>query len=941
MSDAADSANTADTAEGGGYRKKLIEVSLPLEAINRESAREKSIRHGHPSTLHLWWARRPLAAARAVLFAQLVDDPSSRPEEFPTTEEQDAERKRLFGIIEELVKWDNIHDTRLYKEAYAEILKSTDGNPPPILDPFAGGGTIPLEAQRLGLEAHASDLNPVAVLINKALIEIPPKWAGQPPVFPGAADQRADWPGATGLAEDVRRYGKWMRDEAEKRIGHLYPKAKLENGEEANVIAWIWARTVTCPNPACQGEMPLVRSFWLGKKKGKERYIEPVVEDGKVRFEIMGPEGSPREGTVGRKGATCLICDTPVPLSYIRNEGKAKKIRKKLMAIAAENNRLRSYIAPTPEHEMAAETPFPPNTPNGELAYYPRDNKALTYGMKDFTDLFTNRQLTSLVTFSELIDDARDHAFKRANASLPNGGPLAEGGNGARAYSESIATYLTLGISRLTDISNALCRWENTKTQVRNLFGRQAIPMVWDFAETQPFGNAAGGFLISLGNLVKSIEAVPTSKHGVAVQGDASTRSYQNLLVSTDPPYYDNIIYSNLADFFYIWLRHSLNAVFPNLLSTLLTPKTSELVANNYRHGGRESATKFFEDGFQETFNQINAGSPEKFPTTIFYAFKQSEKDENGEASTGWETLLEGMIRSGWAITATWPLRTELGNRMMSHDMNALASSIVLACRPRRDNTGSINKRDFIAELRDELPLALRDLQQGSIPPVDMAQAAIGPGMAVFSRYSRVEEPDGSAMRVREALRLINQILAEVLSEQEGDFDATTRWCIDWFKSYGFDQHDYGTAETLSRAKNVSVEGLKRAGVIQSGGGKVTLLPPAKLLADYDPTADTRISEWETVMHLAKRLEEQGVNAAARLVAAAQAKGVDLDSAKELAYLLYSIAEQRGWAQHALLFNSLGTSWNELEGLSQAAEIRTPAPVQGALDDLVEDSEDV
>jgi putative DNA methylase len=884
------------------YKPKLIEVSIPLEDINRESAREKSIRQGHPSTLHLWWARRPLAACRAVLFAQLVDDPSARPDKFPTDEAQQAERERLHGIIRRLVVWENIHDEALLKEARKEIRESCGGNPPPILDPFAGGGSIPLEAQRLGLKAHASDLNPVAVLINKALIEIPPKFAGRPPVFPGAAETRMSWPGATALAEDVRRYGRWMRDEAEKRIGHMYPKGKLPDGTKATVIAWIWARTVTCPNPACTGTMPLVRSFWLGKKKGKERYVYPIPGGKRVRFEIRGPQGVPPNGTVSRNGAVCLLCGTPVPLAYIRAEGQAGRIGAQLMAIAAEGPRQRCYLPPDDEHEKSADVPRPDDVPDAELPEQALGFRVQSYGMRTWADLFTDRQLAALATFTDLVHEARNRV-------------LADGAEGT--YADAVATYLGLGVSRMADISNALCMWENTKTQVRHLFTRQAIPMLWDFAETQPFGTAAGGFLVSLGNLAKCIDTPPSAISALVTEADAVSVNYSGSLVATDPPYYDNVGYADLSDFFYVWLRRSLAEAYPDLMGTLLTPKADELVADPFRRGGNDQARRFFEDGFEKVFTRISQQALEGFPITVVYGFKQSEADgDTGHASTGWETLLEGMIKSGWAVTGTWPMRTELGNRMRALDSNALASSIVLACRPRHEAAGATDRRGLIAALREELPSALRKLQQGGVAPVDLPQAAIGPGMAVFSRYARVSEPDGSAMRVRPALALINQVLDEVLSQQEGDFGADTRWCLEWFKGYGFEPGPFGTAETLSKAKNTSVAGLERAGVLTSRAGKVQLRPIANLPADYDPAKDERVSEWEVVLHLAKRLSERGADDATRLMAAARSV-VDLDAVRELAYLLFSIAEKNHWADTALLFNGLGTSWSDLSEASR------------------------
>ena len=820
---------------GPTVRRKLIEVALPLEAINRESAREKSIRHGHPSTLHLWWARRPLAAARAVLFAQLVDDPSARPEEFPTEELQRKERERLHHLIERLVVWENIRDEKLLAEAHAEILKSTDGNPPPILDPFAGGGTIPLEAQRLGLEAHASDLNPVAVLINKALIEIPPKFRDQPPVFPGLADsQIRDWRGAEGLAADVRAYGQWMRDEAEKRIGHLYPKATLPDGSEATVIAWIWARTVTCPNPACGIEMPLVRSWWLGKKKGKEAYVVPVVVDDpthpagqRVKFEIgHDPAKAPtkeHDGTVsGRTGAVCIACNGHAPVDHLRTEGKAGRGGQLLMAVVAEGSRRRVYLPPDKGHESAANVRPPLESVAGEIADNPRWFSPPAYGLTSFADLFTNRQLVALTTFSDLVGEARKQV-------------LADGGNSE--YADAVATYLGMGVSRMTDIANALCRWENTKEQVRNLFGRQAVPMLWDFAETRPFGKAAGAFEVSLGNLAKALTDAGGPPAKVS-QTDAATRPYVGLVISTDPPYYDNIGYSDLSDFFYVWLRRTLRDIYPELLSTMLVPKAAELVANPYRHDGKDGARQFFEDGFRAVFARARETVRDDYPITVWYAFKQSEANDDGEASTGWETLLDGMIRSGWEITSTWPNRSELSNRMIASGTNALASSIVLSLRPRPDDAPTTDRRGFIAALEAELPDALRKLQQGQIAPVDLPQAAIGPGMAVFSRYSAVLEPDGGKMSVRSALARINEILDQVLNEQEGDFDSTSRFAIAWYRQHGYGVGTFGDADNLARARNTSVETMDRDEIVISRAGKVQLIKPADLPPSYDPAAD-------------------------------------------------------------------------------------------------------
>jgi putative DNA methylase len=935
-------------------KKKLIEVALPLEAINAQSAREKSIRHGHPSTLHLWWARRPLATARAVLFAQLVDDPSERAEEFReeglrngesditayVDGRVDAERERLFDLITRMVDWDNLGDEALFDEVRAEILRSTDGNPPAILDPFAGGGTIPLEAQRLGLEAHASDLNPVAVLINKALIEIPRKFAGRTPVFPDAAGQRNSWPKATGLAEDVRRYGSWMRDEAEHRIGSLYPKATLDDGSKATVIAWIWARTVTCPNPACGIEMPLVRSWWLGKKKGKEAYVVPTVVDGRVEFSIgHDPKFAPTkddDGTMsGRRGGVCVNCGAAAPVDYIKAEGATGRMGAALMATVAEGNRRRVYLAPTEDDRRAADVSRPNDVPNQELGYDPRNIWTPAYGLTTFASLFTNRQLTALTTFSDLVGEARERVLRDALAAgLPEGSRLEQGGTDAAAYADAVATYLGLTVSRLTDYLSSLASWSNhPKNEVIvHVFGRQAIPMVWDFAEANALTQGNGSLAGLNQAVVRAIENLPIGPVSFVKQGDAVTEMSHGILLSTDPPYYDNIGYSDLSDYFYVWLRSSLKPIHPNLFRTMLVPKADELVANPYRHNGSEGARKFFEEGFEQAFGRARDSANGDYPISVYYAFKQSESDASGTASTGWETILGAIVRSGWTVTATWPARSEFSGRMIGNGANALASSIVLALRPRPADAPIMDRMGFLAELRASLPESLQNLQKGNIAPVDMAQAAIGPGMAIFSKYSEVVEPSGEPMSVRDALHAINAILAEVLSQQEGDFDDNTRWCVTWFETHGFASAEYGEAETLASAKNASVAALARSGVLSSGGGRVKLFSPDELPDGYDPRTDDHISLWEVVLHMAKSLGDKGLDCSGGILLGAEERGVDMTAAHELAYLLYSIAEKRGITKAGILFNALGSSWPEVCAAASALEQRRPSSVASTLD---------
>ncbi|WFE44762.1 DUF1156 domain-containing protein [Verrucosispora sp. WMMD1129] len=916
-------------------KRKLIEVALPLEAINRESAHEKSVpRRGHPATLHLWWARRPLAAARAVLFAQLVDDPSSRPDEFPTEEAQRAERERLHDLLSRLAAWENIRDENLLSEARAEIMKSCGGNPPPILDPFAGGGTIPLEAQRLGLKAHASDLNPVAVLINKALIEIPPKFRDWAPIFPGLADsQIRTWKGTEGLAADVRAYGSWMCTEAEKRIGHLYPKAILPGGVEGTVIGWIWARTVACPNPGCGIEMPLVRSWWLSKKKGREAYVVPsIVADPthasglRVEFHLgQGAAGPSTDGTMpGRQGAVCVACDAAVSKAHIKAEGVAGRMGAALLAVVAEGKRQRIYLPPTEEHRNAAKVGRPQESPDQELGFDPRALWTPLYGLTRFSDLFTPRQLTALTTFSDLVADARELVLQDAlKAAIPEGERLEAGGDGAAAYADAIATYLGYLGSKLADWLSSLCSWIPHVEKVRDTFSRQALPMVWDFIEINPFSNSVGNAKAHFEWIVAAIDNLPiVGPAGIACQADAAGRVSDGFLIATDPPYYDNIGYSDLSDFFYVWLRRSLHGVHPRLLSTMLVPKAEELVANPYRHEGKEGAKKFFEEGFRTVFANARRSANPDFPITVWYAFKQSDTSDAGTASSGWETLLDGMIRSGWAITATWPSRSERSGRMISVGTNALASSIVLSLRPRPDDAPTTDRRGMISALQAELPDALRKLQQGAIAPVDLPQAAIGPGMAVFSRYSKVLEPDGSQMTVRSALARINEILDQVLSEQEGDFDPTTRFAIAWYRQHGYSTGMFGDADNLARARNTSVERMDRDDILTSRAGKVTLIKPADTPVDYDVIADEHTSTWEALHHTIRILENEGVPAAGAFLAAAQSRpdgAVDSDLVKELAFLLFSVAEKNGWTKDAISFNAVAQSWGDVVDASKTA----------------------
>lgn len=914
------------------YRKKLIEVSLPLEAINAESAREKSIRHGHPSTLHLWWARRPLAACRAVIWSSLVDDPS---EYMPDEESANIERERLFAVLEELVKWENINNEKVLDAAKLEIARGVARDlgcdvpvgkeaisefiatkAPPMLDPFAGGGSIPLEAQRLGLSTYASDLNPVSVLINKALIEIPPKFADMPPIHPlddvslkvskktsknltmqNELWQR-EWKGYSGLAEDILFYGQWLKKKAYERIGHLYPKIKDEHGQEHNIIAWIWARTVKCPNPACGCEMPLSGSFVLSTKQGKEAYIEPVIENSEIRYEVKHGKNAP-QGTISPTGAKCICCGEPVDFAYIREEGKKHRLSNKLIAVVAEGKNERLYFSPDSFQENTAFCNELANIPDGDLPEQALGFRIQAYGMKMYRDLFTSRQQVALATLCDLVKETQQQV-------------IIDGGS--EEYSKAIAVYLSFAIDREADINSAHCSWINSLGAIAHTFGRQAISMSWDYAEANVFSNSSGSFNNMLNWVQKCVENLPSPSHpGHAIQHSAQTDiGLRNIMVSTDPPYYDNIGYADLSDYFYIWMRLALKEVYPDLFSTILVPKADELIASPFRFNGKMDAARiFFENGMLKTFEHVNTYVRENVPTTVYYAYKQSENDTDDEtASTGWETMLSAIIKSGFAITGTWPIRTERQIRLRSIDSNALASSIVLVCRKRMVDAPICTRREFLFALKRELSLALHHLQLGNIPPVDLAQAAIGPGMAVFSRYKEVLEADGSHMTVRAALTLINQMLDEYLAGQEGEYDSDTRWALAWFEQYGHEQGLYGVAEILSKAKNTSVEGLSHTGFLEARAGKVRLLRRSELNDSWDPSKDKRLTAWEACQYLIRLLDSDGEKGSGALLGKLGAIG---ETARDLAYRLFTICERKGWAQEALAYNMLVVAWPRIK----------------------------
>lgn len=928
--------------------KKLIEVAIPLQAINEASGREKSIRHGHPSTLHLWWSRKPLATTRAVLWASLVDDPSAHPDRFPTEADQARERARLFAICEELVKWENSNDPHVLEAARREIENSMGSEPIEFLDPFAGGGSIPLEAQRLGLIAHAHDLNPVAVLINKAMIEIPPRFAGKPSVHPCTktekTKQNAQLPleqlnkclggGCSGLADDIRYYGEWMKREANQKIGKFYPKVRITQKagdtaieKDANVIAWIWARTVTCPNPACRCKMPLANNFVLSKKN-QTIWVKPELNKADKKFVYtIQTNGEPSKcPKIGKSKFQCIECGTSVGVDYIKTEAKAGRMGADLIAIVAESEKGRAYIEPSREQlDVFNEIPIQ-SISLGKLSYNPKDLWTCEYSLDTFESLFSPRQLLALTTFSDLIGEVVDRVRQDArDAGMHDDEkPLAEGGDGALAYAQAIATYLAFAVDKFADCNSTIASWSNSRDSLRNTFGRQAIPMNWDYAESNPFSESTGCFMNCVEWIYKFMTAHQAVTQSQARQFDAqSDCGLRQVVVSSDPPYYDNIGYADLSDYFYVWLRRSLKDVYPKIFRTVQVPKDEELIASPYRHqNDKDRAKDFFESGMSAACRQIYAYARDDVPVTIYYAFKQRDAASSAgdssipgaTSSSGWETMLSSIVNAGFQITGTWPIRTERGGRTNANDANALSSSIVLVCRKRPATAPTATRREFLRDLDKHLSQAIKALQESHLDPVDMAQSSIGPGMAIYSRYAKIVDQQNRPVTVRAALQLINARLDAYLNDGSS-YDKATQCCVEIYKQHAFDPVVYGDIDVLTRAKNTSVDALVALGVAHSARGQVALVKREDIYAAYKAnnalTIEQKSCAWLGCQLLAQALAQDGIVDAARIY-----RMFSLDDAAtihELAYQLYHNADLKNWAKEAHVFNVVIAEWEQIQ----------------------------
>ena len=919
------------------YRKKLIEVNIPLQAINIESAKDASLTHGHPSTLHRYWARRPLAACRAVIFASMVDDPSECKEEFPTEPEQNAERHRLHNIIKRLVVWQNSNDENLLAEARYEIAYSATRNNgenlnvfhgkfkndpeavlhylrdhcPPVYDPFCGGGSIPLEAQRLGLRARASDLNPLPVLLNKAMIELPPKFHNQKPVNPdadpigmftgrGRGKQRVPWRGTAGLAADIRYYGAWMRKQAQERIGHLYPKVQLPDGTSATVVAWLWARTIPCINPVCGLQMPLMKTFQLSKTKGNQHWIKPVVdrETNAILWVVQTNDKGVPKPTVNRTGAHCFGCGTAVKLPYVREQGKAGKIEEVMAAIVAEGDRGKRFLSPTETHIQAALSAESTWRPRERLPERALGFAVQNYGFTEWHQLFTERQLTVLGIFDELLSQVSNHMIE----------------DGAEnEYADAVSTYLALAVGRMTETGCSFAWWQDPR--VRTVFTSQNIRMTWAFAEVNPFSSSTQNWISQVDFVAEVIENLPVSVNDSKVyQADAATTIHatDGPIIVTDPPYYKNVGYADLSDFFYVWLRPMLRDTYPNIFGGMVTPKEEEITASPRF----EDATRHFEKSLSKALLRLREHCSKEFPSSIFYAYKQQKKERDGITSTGWETMLTAVVNAGFQIVGTWPMSTEQAKAQKT-GKNALASSIVLVCRPRPEDAPVILRGDFLQELKREMPLALERLTRiANIRPVDLAQAAIGPGMEVYSRHSKVTRVSGEIVPIREALMHINNEISVYHEKETGELDPESQFCLTWLQQHSYMEGNFGDAEGLSKAKDIDIAAMHDK-VLIAARGKVRLLKREEYV-DRENSED--MTAWEgclrMVWHLSGIESSGGISGCTAVARAMR----DYESAKRLARVLYAHCESRGDAESAAHYNNLVTQWQYISQSMRAPE---------------------
>lgn len=893
-------------------KRKLIEVALPLDEINAACKADKDRKTGTIRNLHKWFAPMPLPAWRALLFAAMIDDP-----------EDDTLRADLLGVIKQLVaNGADLPDDAALADAKARLRAQFPDGMPTVFDPFCGGGSTLIEAQRLGAPTRGSDLNPVPALITRTVTQILPKiWDGQPLhpaavgdrarlarnerqlTFPAAEQSRAPLRGYAGIVQDVNHYAAQIQDRVLRRLSKNY---RSQDGE--NVVAWLWARTARCPNPSCGIDTVLTTSWWLAKRKNELAWLEPIVRDGRVDITVESgrahgqAQDSPK---IGDGVFECLACKATLDGRYLRSQGKDGRLGLRMTAVVADVAGRRRYRAPTQQDlDAAAVTDLDSSFAAVPINSGGQGIRVGLYGVSTWDEIFSPRQRIWLTALADEV------------ARVPS---VVTADGGAQEWAVAAATLLGLAVGRVAQYESTQVRWfidsRSGAGQALPAFGRHDVPMQWDFVEPAP-SSVAGSFTGAVRSITAGLSQASRGD-GVVVRQDARVaRLAEPGLVATDPPYFDAIGYADHSDYFYIWHRRALKDVHPDLYGTAAAPKGGELTAIPVHHGNsKDAAREYFIEGFTEAFNNLQQSLRPDLPMLVVYASKEQKATKQEE--TRWSSILTAMIAADLEITGAWPIHGTGTNRMVGIGTNAVATYVVMTCRPRESTAMSISLTDFTRALRRELGPAVRDLQASSILPVDLAQAAMGPGMRIYSRYRAVLDQAGSRVPVEHAMRLINSALAEVLDEQEGELDPASRFAIRWWETYGWEPGTFGEADKAARPLGIGVDDVVRSQVATSRANKVQLRGSGAMDPRWTPTNDIQPTAWEAVHHLAHKLIDRGGELeAAELMASL---GNLHDPAMALVYRLHDIAAKKSRAADQERYNALINSWSELVKLSKDA----------------------
>ena len=765
--------------------KKLIETAIPVSKINTETEREKTARNGMPSNVHIWWTRDSMAAARTSIFESLIDDPAEHPELFPSQDEQDTERERLLRIAESLSEIESADRKDILEIALKEIQRNASGQLPTVFDPFVGGGTIPVEAHRLGLRSSSSDLNAVASMITTVVSDIPSRFSDTVTVHP-RTEMTLDiaLPGAAGFADDVRYYGKKLQEKAFQKVGTLYPKViDPVSKKELEVSAWIWARTVKCPNPSCGCNIPLSSSYDLAKKKGSEAWVEPVAEDGRISFKMH------REPNTGGKLKPkvaqtavfkCPACGEITPDAYVKECGIKQNIDSQLIAVVADNGKKRLYLEATTEQEKAAQVNAPKNVPHGDLPNFPKRFSPPSFGLTDYADLFTNRQLVYITSMMDLAKEMQSDIEKDAlgKGFADDGITFADGGCGALAYAEAVRIVLIITISKLLDRCSNICSWSTSSGgSLRNVFSRAAMPMIWDYAEGNPFASAGGSFANALSRTCDALALLPAGVDGITKVADAGMpNNVKDAMIVTTLPYYDRASYSDLSDFFYVWMKYGLEDLYPTYFSGVTSPKREDMTAFSHRYGGdKKKADMIYGERLAVAMKNLYVSATADYPSLIGFIYKGNKSSDNEELSE-WEYFIDAVCNAGFSVTASWPLGRKYEDSIELAEIRGIPIIVIL--RKKSDDMVQVTRRSFVTAVKREVPLLIENISK-KVRVEDLRSSVIGPALNIYTRYKQVLDADGSYMKPHMASRIIEQEIdmyipayyedSKTISEEETD----------------------------------------------------------------------------------------------------------------------------------------------------------------------------